>query len=99
MRRKTTTTLKKAIALGFNQENDAAPKVLAMGKGEIAERILAVALANDVDVRKDQDLVEVLSAIDVGDMIPVEAFTAVAEILRYLYEQNQSLTQHSKGMQ
>ena len=62
--------------------------VVASGKGSVAEQILSLAFAHGVRVRKDQDLVEVLSQVEVDSPIPLEAFTAVAEILSYVYQAN-----------
>ncbi|MBL8706524.1 MAG: EscU/YscU/HrcU family type III secretion system export apparatus switch protein, partial [Rhodospirillales bacterium] len=58
-----------------------------------AEDILRVAFANDVKVREDADLAELLHAVDLDSLIPLEAFTAVAEILSYLYRLNGGLPQ------
>jgi len=74
-----------AVALAYEPDSDFAPKVVAGGRGSVAEQILAIAFANDVKVREDADLAELLSAIDVDHEIPVEAFAAVAEILTYVY--------------
>ena len=79
----------KAVALNYDPSGMAdAPKVSASGTGFLAERILDLAFENDVPVRTDPDLVEIISATEVGEEIPVEAFIAVAEILRYVYERN-----------
>ena len=64
------------------------PKIVASGKGCIAERILEIAFAEGVRVREDADLAEMLAAADIDTEIPVEAFIAVAEILRYVYAAN-----------
>ncbi|MBT3992167.1 MAG: hypothetical protein HN726_05035 [Candidatus Magasanikbacteria bacterium] len=64
------------------------PRVVASGQGTFAEQILQIAWANDIKVREDADLVEILSAIDVDSEIPIEAFAAVAEILAYVYRVN-----------
>jgi flagellar biosynthesis protein len=77
-----------AAALAYDPARDGAPKLVAAGKGEIAEKILKLAELNGVPVRTDPDLMALLNAIDVGDEIPVEAFAAVAEILAYLYRAN-----------
>jgi|TARA_A100001037_G_C15142719_1_gene634657 flagellar biosynthesis protein len=69
------------------------PKIVASGKGNIAERILDIAFAEGVRVRKDADLAEMLAAADIETEIPVEAFIAVAEILRYVYAANDLTTQ------
>ena len=79
----------KAGALNYDPDSMAsAPKVTASGEGFLAERILQLAFDNDVPVRTDPDLVEIIAATEVGEEIPVEAFIAVAEILRYVYERN-----------
>lgn len=70
----------------------AGPRVIATGRGGVAEQILQIAFANDIKVREDADLVEVLAAIDVESEIPLEAFAAVAEILSYVYRANAGLT-------
>jgi flagellar biosynthesis protein len=79
----------RAIAVALEEQADAsAPKVLASGRGALAEQILAIAFANGVKVREDADLAEVLTAIDIDNPIPTEAYAAVAEILSYLYRAN-----------
>ena len=78
----------KAIALSYDRKEDEAPRVVATGRGAIAEQILALAFASGIRVREDADLVEVLSKIELDSVIPVEAFAAVAEILAYVYRTN-----------
>jgi flagellar biosynthesis protein len=86
-----------AVALKHGLGQEAAPRVVAKGYGEIAEKILKLAFANDVRVRHDPDLVEVLAAVEVDCQIPIEAFAAVAEILSYVYEANGQLPPSPKG--
>ena len=77
-----------AVALHQVSEVDRAPKVIASGRGIIAEQILEVAFSMGIKVREDADLAQVLSAVNEESEIPVEAFAAVAEILVYLYQAN-----------
>lgn len=77
-----------AVALKYELGTQSLPKIVATGKGHVAEQILELAFANDVKVREDADLVQVLSAIDVDSEIPIEAIAAVAEILAYVYRAN-----------
>lgn len=77
-----------AVALKYLPESDFAPKIVAGGRGSVAEQILAIAFAQGVKVREDSDLAEMLSAINVDSEIPIEAFAAVAEILTYVYRAN-----------
>ncbi|WP_366656459.1 EscU/YscU/HrcU family type III secretion system export apparatus switch protein [Fodinicurvata sp. EGI_FJ10296] len=74
-----------AVALSYREAKSNAPRVIASGKGHLADAILDRAFANDVKVRTDPDLAEILASVDVGSEIPEEAFVAVAEILSYLY--------------
>lgn len=78
-----------AVALSYDpSDKEQAPSVLASGKGALAERIMAEAEAHGVPIHKDADLVQILAATEIGEEIPVEAFIAVAEILRYVYAAN-----------
>ncbi len=77
-----------AVALKYQLGTETLPRIVATGKGTVAEQILEVAFANGVKVREDADLVEILSAIEVDSDIPVEAIAAVAEILAYVYRAN-----------
>ena len=81
----------KAVALSDQEKSGTRPRVVASGEGGVAEQIIQLAWANDIKVREDADLVEILSAIDVESEIPIEAFAAVAEILSYIYRANAGL--------
>ena len=78
----------RAVAITDSSQSGTLPRVVASGHGAIAEQILQIAWANDIKVREDADLIEILSAIDVDSEIPIEAFAAVAEILSYVYRAN-----------
>lgn len=77
-----------AVALGYDSEKNNAPVVLAKGQDEIASRIIAIAQEHGIEIRQDQDLLQILKAVDINQEIPIEAFAAVAEILSYIYQQN-----------
>jgi flagellar biosynthesis protein len=79
---------KSAVALKYDRGKDPAPKMVAKGKGVIAEQIVKVALDNNIEVREDADLVEVLEKLDIDAIIPLDAYAAVAEILSYVYKTN-----------
>ena len=81
----------KAAALSDESQNGKFPRVVAHGSGTFAEQILEIAWSNNIKVREDADLAEVLTAIDVDSEIPIEAFAAVAEILSYVYRANAGL--------
>jgi flagellar biosynthesis protein len=84
-------SISKAVALEYERGVDAAPRVTASGQGNVAEQILAIAFERGIKVRQDAELVDILSLIEVDSPIPLEAFTAVAEILSYVYKANAAL--------
>src|SRR6201996_3093331 len=78
-----------AVALkGRDGQPDSLPKVIASGRGKLAEQILQLAFAKGVKVREDADLAELLVKLDLDTPIPAEAIVAVAEILAKVYEAN-----------
>ena len=77
-----------AVALHYDPDQPELPRVVASGRGGVAEQILELAFSHGVKVRTDADLAEVLAAVEVDTVIPVEAFVAVAEILAYVYRAN-----------
>ena len=77
-----------AVALRHDRATQTLPRIVASGRGAVAEQIVAVAQAQGIRVSKDADLAEVLIALEVGSDIPVETFAAVAEILSYIYRAN-----------
>ncbi len=76
---------KKVVALGYQADRDAAPRVIAKGAGEMAERILQLAREHQIPLKEDPPLVEILSALDLHQEIPPELYQVVAEILAYVY--------------
>ncbi len=75
--------VKTAVALEYDP-NDAAPKVIATGKGIIAEKIIEKAKEADVPVHRDDKLAGTLSKLEIGEMIPPELYEVVAEILLFV---------------
>lgn len=75
--------VKTAVALEYDP-NDAAPKVIATGKGIIAEKIIEKAKESDVPVHRDDKLADTLSRLEIGEMIPPELYEVVAEILLFV---------------
>ncbi len=80
-----------AIALSHDIDSGTAPTVVAKGYGEMAEKILDLAFNNNVKVRTDPDLAQILEVVEVDCEIPLEAFAAVAEILTYVYRANDQM--------
>lgn len=74
---------KQAVALEYDPD-DNAPKVIAMGRGALAERIVEQARQSDIPVHRDDKLAETLSKLEIGDMIPPELYEVVAEVLVFV---------------
>lgn len=74
---------KKAIALNYNV-GDEAPTIIATGKGVLAEKIIDKAKEEEIPVYKDNKLANTLSKLEIGDMIPPELYSVVAEILVFV---------------
>ena len=64
--------VREALGLRYDPDADGAPELVARGRGEVAQRILAIAAECGVPVREDPDLVQLLSFTEVGEEIPVE---------------------------
>lgn len=75
--------LKQAVALEYDPL-DQAPKVVATGRGRLAERIIEKAEESAVPVHRDDKLADTLSRLDIGEFIPPELYEVVAEILVFV---------------
>lgn len=75
---------REAIALAYSQ-TDAAPRVVAKGKGLIAEQIIARAKEHGVYVHESPELVALLTQVDLDEHIPPQLYVAIAELLAWLY--------------
>lgn len=76
--------IKTAVALSYDPNEDGAPRVIASGKGILAEKIIEQAKENDIPVHEDDKLAETLSRLEIGEMIPPELYEVVAEILVFV---------------
>jgi flagellar biosynthesis protein len=82
---------KQAVALGYNELKDIAPKVVATGKGFIAEEIIRRAEESGIAIKKDEDLIKILSALEINEIVPIEAYAVIAEILSEIYKLNNNI--------
>jgi flagellar biosynthesis protein len=78
----------KAVALKYDTEKDHAPKVIAKGRGKIAEKIIEIAEAHHLPLYEDKNLVQILEALELETEIPPELYRAVAEVLAFVYRLN-----------
>jgi len=82
--KKVKKEIKYATALQYSPDTDVAPRVVASGKGEIADKIIEKANENDIPIYQDRNLAKTLSALGIGDQIPAEIYEVVAEILVFI---------------
>ncbi len=78
--------IKKAVALQYNRSKDSAPRVTAKGKGEVAANIIKVAELHKLPIKKDADLVELLSKVELDREVPENLYKAVAELFSFIYK-------------
>lgn len=83
MDRQKETKVKQAIALEYDPTENA-PKVIASGRGILAERIIEKAKEAQVPIHQDSKLANTLSRLEIGEMIPPELYEVVAEILVFV---------------
>ena len=76
--------LREAVALAYRQ-TDAAPRVVAKGRGLMADQIIAKAREHGVYVHESPELVALLTQVDIDEHIPPQLYRAVAELLAWLY--------------
>lgn len=83
-----TNPLEMAVAIKYDANTMQAPLVVAKGKRLLAAQIKAIAEENNITIYENVDLAQMMfQACDVGKTIPVELYTAVAEVLAYVYKQ------------
>ncbi len=79
---------RKAIALRYDVTKDDAPRIVAKGRGALADRILEIAREHGIHVHNDPDLVGLLAKLDPDQHIPENLYRAVAEVLAVVYRLN-----------
>lgn len=73
-----------AVALQYEKGTREAPRVIAKGRGLIADRIVELARENGVVIETNPVLAEALSSVDLDDTIPLELYEAVAIVIGYV---------------
>jgi len=89
---KTFYTADLAVALKYDGKN--APKVTAKGEGVTAEQILAIAEKHGIPLQTEPELARILAQVPLGDEIPKELYTAVAEVIAFAYYLNGKTPNH-----
>lgn len=76
----------KAVALKYDAASSSAPKVTAKGEGESAKNIIKIAKLHEIPIKKDEDLIEILSKVELDREVPSEMYKAVAEVFSFVYK-------------
>ena len=78
--------MKKAVAMHYDPAKENAPRVIAKGQGVTAENIIKIAELHNLPIRKDEDLVEMLSKVELDREVPEKLYLAVAEVFGFIYK-------------
>jgi flagellar biosynthesis protein len=73
-----------AVALQYEKGSRQAPRVVAKGRGLLADRIVELAAENGVVIESNPALAQALSGIEIDDTIPLELYEAVAIVIGYV---------------
>ncbi len=76
----------KAAALRYDLDKEKAPRVVAKGEGESAKNIIKIAELHNLPIRKDEDLIELLSKVELDKEVPEALYKAVAEVFSFIYK-------------
>ena len=87
---------KKGIAIEYNSD---LPQIIAIARGILFDKLIEIALENNITIYEDPDLAEVLSQLDVGSEIPEDLFTAISEVLAYCYKINSTFKNKIDSME
>ena len=78
--------MKKAAALRYDATKEKAPRVVAKGQGRSAENIIKIAQLHNLPIKKDEDLIELLSKVELDKEVPEALYRAVAELFSFIYK-------------
>ncbi len=78
--------MKKAAALRYDTAKEKAPRVVAKGQGKSAENIIKIAELHNLPIKKDEDLIELLSKVELDKEVPEALYRAVAEVFSFIYK-------------
>lgn len=77
--------MKKAAALRYNRSKENAPRVVAKGDGLVADNIIKIAELHNLPIKKDEDLIELLSKVELDKEVPEALYKVVAELFSFVY--------------
>ncbi len=82
---------KTAVALSYHPEKRTAPQIVAKGKGLFAEKIIAIARENGVEIHEEANLAEALFSLEIEREIPVELYDSVAAVLAFIFQKHRAM--------
>ncbi|WP_373070234.1 EscU/YscU/HrcU family type III secretion system export apparatus switch protein [Sulfurimonas sp.] len=77
---------KKAAALRYDRAKENAPRMVAKGEGKVADNIIKIAELNNLPIKKDEDLIELLSKVELDKEVPEALYKVVAELFSFVYK-------------
>jgi flagellar biosynthesis protein len=77
---------KKAAALRYDTKKENAPRMVAKGDGKVADNIIKIAELNNLPIKKDEDLIELLSKVELDKEVPEALYKVVAELFSFVYK-------------
>jgi len=89
--------IKEAAALRYTPEKGGAPEVVALGKGEVAEKIISKAIESNVPLYEDAALAHALNHLNIGDEIPKELYDVVAQVLVFVSNLDDLYLEYRQG--
>lgn len=93
MKKEIVSKNSEAVALRYKSKEDNAPKVVAKGRGYVADKILEIARQNNIPVREDPELLQLLSTLDLNSEVPPHVYQVVAELLAFVYSVNKKFAE------
>lgn len=85
-----------AIALRYDIEKDAAPVILAAGRGDFAEDILRIAEDHKIPFYEDTGLADLLLKLEISTEVPQELYALIAEVLAFIFRLDQMAARREK---
>lgn len=85
MHKKDSPPSKVAAALAYHPPEDKAPRIVAAGRGRLAELIENLARESGVPVYRHEELARALAALGAGREVPPELYQVVAEVIAWVY--------------
>ena len=76
----------KAAALRYDTQKENAPRLVAKGEGKTAQNIIKIAELHNLPIKKDEDLIELLSNVALDKEVPDALYKAVAEVFSFVYK-------------